>query len=591
MLPALRDYQELVARRLRASFSPSFPAICQMPTGSGKTLLAAHLLVEHAATHPDASMVWVTHRDVLADQTQHALTQSGLPTISWRNGASRARGNWQAGAVHIVSDRWKNLPAMPTQPGLLVYDEAHHAVSQRMGTRWIDEWQDAGGVCLGLTATPWRMSKTQGLDPPWKQLVPGPTIADLQRSDWLANVSVRLPPHMSQVVDRRRLKTSVSDFVMSSAEAEVLRLLEQTAAVDYALEHLRERHCYRTMWFVPTVEAAYALMPLLSDRGQSAVVLTGKTPSSERSDVVRGFTSGSTPHLVSVDVLLEGLDVPQCDSLVVLRPTKSRSVHYQMFGRAMRPHDAGVNGGRVLALDLAGNTQTLGLVGDPRHEWTLAPRSHSTADEDTPAMPCVDCRSLIAAGHHTCPECGAPQGRVCRDERGTPSGCQRWCHHKHFNRSTRVCDECVETHQTMQRKQQTTTWYADGLPIRLLDVERHAARSTQQKVLRRKTRITDDAMTEAAQDTAHLRPRWGRAHSTGNVWTRLCPPGGSSEVRLTLKEKADNPHQTVVLGYTSKTPHDGGVCAFAVPIDHNEVEPKLVASACVTGYLAAVRAD
>lgn len=587
----LRPYQEQLARQVTAALAPGAPVMCQLPTGAGKTAVAAHLLKVCRDRQPGAALLWVTHRDLLADQAAAALVAAGLPVVDWRRNRDD-RGRWQPGAVHVVSDRWRALPAEPPAPGLAVYDEAHHAITGRQGTRWVTWW---GGPVLGLTATPWRLSRQEGLRPPWQQLVTGPPVAQLQDDGWLARCVVRSAPG-GVSVQRELLRRRAQDFTVESSQQEVRRLLEQTTALKHARAELTEFGARRTLWFVPGVDAARSLHRMMGEQQMAASVLLGDTGSDERSAVVRRFSDGSTPHLVSVDVLLEGLDVPACDSMVVLRPTTSLTVHLQMFGRSMRPAVPGVNGGTVLVVDLAGNTQqpTLGLPEAP-HRWSLAARGAAGGDGEAPTVTCRDCRTVNAIAARSCGGCEVPFGRVCADDEHQPSGCRRWRRHSQFKSgNSRVCRECADAYEGVLRGVRAARQQLRFQPKpvgyhatrRMAGVERTAAHSTARWLRLSNSQVTADLLDAAWENLATWEPKWDTSRNGNPTCLR-------HQLRVTLVG-GQHPRQQTLLAYPAGA---GGRSSGATWVPQQKVftilntqhhgQPERATVAGYVGWLAA----
>ena len=183
----LRKYQrELLQRVQETLISEHGPVMMQLPTGGGKTFIAAHLLADHLIGGCKA--VWLTHREELADQTCDMLRRAVRVSV--------ARPNWTRGkAAPPIRDGVAIFMAQTASPrsdqsgiwnryddnDLMIIDEAHHAVAKGW-ERAIRQWP---GRVLGMTATPWRLSRKEGFDHLFSKLICGPQVADLQSQEFL----------------------------------------------------------------------------------------------------------------------------------------------------------------------------------------------------------------------------------------------------------------------------------------------------------------------------------------------------------------------------------------------------------------------
>jgi DNA repair protein RadD len=127
-------------------------------------------------------------------------------------------------------------------------------------------------------------------------------------------------------------------------------------------------------------------------------LVCGDTLPFERDDTLRRFRAGELKYLVNVNVLTTGFDAPNIDCVVLLRPTLSAGLYYQMVGRAFRLHPGKAD---ALVLDFGGNVLRHGPVDQIR---IAGPETNGTGE--APAKECPQCRALIAAGYSICPECG-----------------------------------------------------------------------------------------------------------------------------------------------------------------------------------------
>jgi DNA repair protein RadD len=114
--------------------------------------------------------------------------------------------------------------------------------------------------------------------------------------------------------------------------------------------------------FCTSVEQAQTLQQKFKD--YSAVV-TAKTPKKERGQIIADFRSGKVPIVFNVGVLTIGFDHPELDCIVLLRPTHSIALYYQMAGRGVR-NAPGKTACKII--DLSSNVKNLGRIETIRLE-------------------------------------------------------------------------------------------------------------------------------------------------------------------------------------------------------------------------------
>ena len=107
----------------------------------------------------------------------------------------------------------------------------------------------------------------------------------------------------------------------------------------------------KTIIYSPSVDFSKSLNAL------GVVHVDGTTPLVERNDIINKFRTGEIMHLTNVDLFGEGFDIPDCEVVILLRPTKSTTLFIQQTMRALRF----VENKRATIYDLVGNVFTHGL--------------------------------------------------------------------------------------------------------------------------------------------------------------------------------------------------------------------------------------
>ena len=393
----LRDYQVRGLEEIKAQILPAQRVIYQLPTGGGKTVVGVALGREWIDRFPAGSITWMTHRRELVRQSGEVLNKYGLPAMRTNVTTPLKLRN----AIRKMDGRGY------TADDLLIVDEAHHSAASTWSTI-IRGWP---GPVLGLTATPWRMSKREGLDHLFNNLICGPTVRELKSMGWLVEVVIK-HPRDGEVIRGLGHNSTSGDFNQSATMRQ-----SRTILVEHGIEWLiaemnaaRPPRRFKTIVYCIHVEHAQAVASYAQARGLRSGLLLGNTPTSDREQIDADFRAGKLDTLVNAEVVTEGYDCPDADCELMLRPTLSLALYLQMAGRVARPAE-GKNFG--LILDACENHLRFGLP-DEDHPWTLAPRTSEISDGESPVRVCPVCHAIQSASSRKCASCGHPFGHICR---------------------------------------------------------------------------------------------------------------------------------------------------------------------------------
>ena len=435
----LRPYQQDLLQQVQTALAADAKArvMMQLPTGGGKTIIAGALLSNWLTDGRKA--VWLTHRAELAEQTRRMLTDahiSAIADVKWTPGTDAPA--MSGGAVILMAQTvGRRTDSMEVWNGynaddLMVIDEAHHAAAEGW-ERAMKQWP---GRIIGMTATPWRLSKKEGFDHLFDELLCGPQVADLQAADWLCDARTLLPPLEQRIIGGEiDLSGDYTDRGIERAN----RPDVMTAGV---LEFWQKDFGGRpTIAYAVSVDHARNLASVFNDAGIPAAVILGDTSSEERSKAIAGFREGTVKVLVNVVVATEGFDLPDASCIVIARPTMSLALYLQMVGRGLRPKD----GGDCLILDLAANSEIHGLP-EAQRKWSLEPRGIESPGE-APVVWCPKCETVSPATSHHCRGCGDAFGKDC-NRCGKWRAWKRWEFENHCGDAHElVCDLChIDAH-------------------------------------------------------------------------------------------------------------------------------------------------
>ena len=429
----LRPYQQELLRRVESALAakPKARVMMQLPTGGGKTVVAATLLAERL--NADTKSVWLTHRNELMAQTCKMLTEANVSAahdMGWNAddpAPSKARHVTILTAQKVGRRNRRGAIWDKYNPDdLLVIDEAHHAAA--------DSWERAirawPGPVLGMTATPWRLSKKEGFDHLFNELLCGPQVAALQASGWLCNSRVIQPSRDFRIIGGDLDRTG--DYTEAGIEQ---ANRHHPNVMTVGVVHLWRQHAEGrpTIAYAVSVRHGRNLAAAFENNGIPAACLLGDTPSESRTRIIDDFGSGKLTVLVNVQIATEGFDLPDASCIIMTRPTLSLALYMQMGGRGLRPKG---DAGDCIILDPAFNKANHGLLDD-NHKWSLKPRGDPEPG-GPPVVQCPHCAMSSPASSHQCVHCGYELGKDC-------DRCGKWRTQKLWQFE----NSCGKIHQTV----------------------------------------------------------------------------------------------------------------------------------------------
>ena len=377
-LQALADLRQAYGTGARAP-------ILVAPTGFGKTATAAEIVRQAVAK---GRRVWfLAHLREILDDTSQRLTAAGIAHGSIRAG----RAADYSAAVQVVAVqtavRRQGLP----RPDLVIIDECHLAVANT----YLQVIAAAGNpLLLGLTGTAQRLDG-RGLGEVFDRLVLTCSTAQLIAEGLLAPVRVFAPPG----VDLSGLRSRAGELDQGQAG----ELLNRPAVVGDALSHWR-RLCdgRRGVAFCTTVAHAQCVAEQWRQAGYRALAVHGGSDDAERREAIAGLRAGRLDLVACAQLWIAGVDVPQIDAVIWLRPTQSLTAWLQGNGRGLRIAEGKTD---LLILDHVGNCQRLGHPLEV-HEWSLEGRTKRPRDAAPSVKVCPKCFSCMNSRLQVCPGCG-----------------------------------------------------------------------------------------------------------------------------------------------------------------------------------------
>ena len=388
-----------------------------IPTGGGKTPVMATICGDSVVTWNGRVLI-VAHVKELLEQSADKL-QVVCPEVKFGiYSAGLKRRDTQAPVIvaGIQSIYKRACELGPVD--LILVDEAHMIPPEGEGMyqQFLAEARVVNPAVrvIGLTATPYRLKSGLICTP------------DHFLNHVCFEVGVRelivqgyLSPLVSKAginkADLEGLHVRAGDFVADEVES----LMDDDRLVEAACGELVGYTADRkaVLIFASGIKHGEHIVRTLRERhGIECGFVTGETTTRERDAVLNRFRRGELQYLCNVNVLTTGFDAPHIDCVVLLRPTLSPGLYYQMVGRGFRLHPGKVN---CLVLDFGGNVVRHGPVDAIRIQER--PGGNGAA----PAKECPECLSVIAAGYARCPDCGyefPPPERQKHEAQATEAG-------------------------------------------------------------------------------------------------------------------------------------------------------------------------
>lgn len=294
-----------------------------LPTGCGKTIVFAKI-TEDCVRHGDRVLI-LAHRGELLEQAADKIHKATGLGCAVEKAEESCQGSWfriVVGSVQTLM-REKRLGRFPADYfNTIIIDEAHHCISDSY-QRVLQHFPEAH--VLGVTATPDR-GDMRNLGQYFETLAYEYTLPKAIKEGYLCPIKALTIP----------LKIDMSSV---SIQAGDFKAGDISTALDPYLERIAqemEKYCRdkKTVVFLPLVKTSQKFRDILNGHGFQAAEVNGD--SQDRSEVLEAFEKGNYNVLCNSMLLTEGWDCPSVDCVVVLRPTKVRSLYCQMVGRGTR---------------------------------------------------------------------------------------------------------------------------------------------------------------------------------------------------------------------------------------------------------------
>lgn len=308
----LRDYQESLKNKTRQAFMKYKRVILLAPCGAGKTVIASSIMKDSVSK---GKKVWfIVHRKELLDQAKNTLKRYGIP-----------EDNIQ---VYMVQTLANKLDKIEEIPDMIIFDECQHATSNTY-LRIIKKFPDA--FILGLSATPTRL-QGKPLGDIFETIVQEISAKKLIEMGYLAQYNYYAP---ELKINLSNVKTKMGDYDKDGLDKEMAK---PTIYGDIIKNYKKLADNKKTIIYCHSIAYSKEIETLFKEHGYSIKHFDGKTPKDERDKIIEDFRNDKIKILTNVDLIGEGFDVPDCECVLLLRPTQSLCLYIQSSTRCLRPN-------------------------------------------------------------------------------------------------------------------------------------------------------------------------------------------------------------------------------------------------------------
>lgn len=334
-LIAAKEYQNEILDKLEKErlYHNNYKNLVVAATGTGKTVIAAFDYKRFLERNNRANFLFVVHREEIIKQAcstfRCVLNDQNFGDI-WYGGHEVSNYSHLFASKDLLNNRIDKLHLPEDYYDYIIFDEAHHIVADTY-QKILHKFKPK--ILLGLTATPERMDGRNIM-----QYFDNHFSAEI-RLDTALNNSLLVPFHyygISDSVDLADVRWERGYFVASELSKVYTGNDQRTSIIFKALEnYLANFRDVRALCFCVDKEHANYMNAKFTLCGLKSAVLTSDN-AGDRNREIKRLTQKKINYLFVVDMFNEGVDIPEIDTVLFLRPTESLTIFLQQFGRGLR---------------------------------------------------------------------------------------------------------------------------------------------------------------------------------------------------------------------------------------------------------------
>ncbi|EIA21404.1 DEAD/DEAH box helicase [Listeria fleischmannii] len=373
----LRDYQQKMVSKTREALKNGYRCPCVVaPCGAGKSVILSEII--RMTTHNKKQVLFIVHRKELIDQIRQTLLKNDVDMKFVT-----------LGMVQTIVKRLEKT----SEPDLIVIDESHHVLANSY-KKIIQHFHHA--LVVGFTATPVRLNGG-GLGDINDILIEEVTTKWLIENQFLSPYKYFAP----EVMETFQLHVKrTGDYDLTELDNQ---FTERKIWGDVIAHYRKLANGEQAILYASSIYQSEKMAASFREVGISSEHIDGKTPKPERNEIIQKFRDGEIKVLCNLDLIGEGFDVPDCSTVIMLRPTQSLSLYIQQSMRGMRyrPNKTSI------IIDHVGNVNRFGLPNMER-TWSLEPKKGSNQTKaEAPVKICKECFMTVLQTDNKCPHCGA----------------------------------------------------------------------------------------------------------------------------------------------------------------------------------------
>lgn len=329
------DYQDAVLEKLKMEREVfgHFRNLVVAATGTGKTVIAAFDYKRFREENKRANFLFIAHREEILKQsikTFRTVLQDENFADLWYGGVEPKSMTHLFASKDMLNNRLNSINLADDFYDYIIFDEVHHIAADSY-RKILNRFKPK--ILLGLTATPERMDGediTEDFD--------GKITAEIRLDDALNN-NLLAPFHyygITDSVDLREVKWQGGKYVISELSKVYSYNDQRTGLILNKIEeYLPNYNQVRALCFCVDVDHAKNMAAKFQLAGLKAGYLVSDN-GKERAKWYRQLKEKVINYLFVVDMFNEGVDIPEVNTILFLRPTESLTIFLQQFGRGLR---------------------------------------------------------------------------------------------------------------------------------------------------------------------------------------------------------------------------------------------------------------
>lgn len=357
-MKTLYPYQLEDKKAIESAWNEYKSVIYQLPTGGGKSIVLTSLIQDYK----DEKILIFAHKRKLLLQLQKHLKSVGITAGVLAGGLQEDLDSNVIIVSIMTAAKSSRLETLLEKNWDKVFiDEARHSRTNSYD-KVLEALEEKHPLCkmLGVDATPYRKDKKR-LDKHFQHMVvSSENVASLMEKGYLQKCKAIISP-----INLEELKSEVVEVANDYQVTALSNYMRKQKYLDYVVSQY-------TTYGESRPAIVFAVDKTHSESLMNAFIAGGYTGKVERvdssqsiseiTDIYQRYESGDTQILINVEMITEGVDLPNTGCIIGARPTKSLTLYMQMVGRGMRLD--GVND-YFLLLDCCGWTEEYGVASTP----------------------------------------------------------------------------------------------------------------------------------------------------------------------------------------------------------------------------------